>query len=192
MGKTQWLIEHHGYIGPQIFLNPDGALGRQHHPRAIEVTLKVDSLIGYPGEGRQAEKLVPAAIGQNRAVPTHEPVKPAQSGDYLISRSQGQMICVGENNLAACRRQILRRQSLHSRLSADGHESRCVHLTVRKRETARTGFALGVLSGDEKLQGRIHRTSIGPSELPAMNCRTRGSSEARTSSGLPANTILPW
>ena len=52
----------------------------------------------------EAEDLKPAAVGQNRAVPIHQPVQAAQLFDDVGPRPQGQMIGVGQHHLhAGCR-----------------------------------------------------------------------------------------
>jgi hypothetical protein len=58
----------------------------------------------------QAEHLKTARIGQDRAVPTHEPVQPTQLGYYVSARAQVQMVGITQDELGAQTVQITRIQ----------------------------------------------------------------------------------
>ena len=76
---------------------------------------------------RQAEDLETAAIGQDRAVPAHEGVQPAQFRHDLFARPQGQVIGVGQHHLCPGAAELLDLQSLDARQGAHGHEGGHLH-----------------------------------------------------------------
>ena len=52
----------------------------------------------------KAHHLVAAAVGQDRPLPAHEPVQPAELRDPLRARTQHQMIGVAEDDVGAAMR----------------------------------------------------------------------------------------
>jgi hypothetical protein len=96
----------------------------------------------------QAEDLETAAVGENRAIPGHEPVEAAECLDYTSSRSQGQMIGVAENGMGANGPQILRRQRLYGCLRPNRHEDRSLELSVRGAHLANSRFRPSVARND--------------------------------------------
>ena len=72
------MVQAHGHVGPQRFLDRDRALGRQLQEPAVEVRSKRHALVGDPVAIGQAEHLKSAGIGQDRTVPAHERVQAAQ------------------------------------------------------------------------------------------------------------------
>ena len=50
-------------------------------------------------EVREAEDLEAAGIGQDRPVPAHEPMQPAEPGDPLVAGPQREVVGVGEDDL---------------------------------------------------------------------------------------------
>ena len=89
---------------------------------AIDVRLKPDTLFldfVYPGE---AEDLEPAAVRQNRAVPTHEFVKPAQAGDPFMSRAQVEVIRICEDDLRSHGLQIVGGNAFDGPSRSNRHE----------------------------------------------------------------------
>ena len=70
----------------------------------------------------QAENLKAAAVGEDRPVPAHERVQPAQRRDGLLARPQRQMIRVGQDHLRAGFAQPARVDALDRALRADRHE----------------------------------------------------------------------
>ena len=89
---------------------------------AVDVRLKPDTLFPdfvYSGE---AENLESAAVRQNRMVPAHEFVKPAQAGDPFIARAQVKMIGIPKYDLGSERLQFVRRKAFDGPGRADRHK----------------------------------------------------------------------
>src|SRR6266480_4395558 len=108
-----------------------------------------------PAELRQAPDLEPAGVGEERAVPRHEPVEAAELADELVAGPEQEVEGVAEHDLRARRTEVVRREALHGAARADGHEHRRLDRAVAGRETAGAGGAVG---GDQ-LEGG-HRISV--------------------------------
>src|SRR6266545_2286558 len=67
--------------------------------RAVDVILKMHTFVRDLPELRERKNLVSAAIGQDRAIPAHEPVKAAEMFEHIESGSDEQMIGISENDL---------------------------------------------------------------------------------------------
>ena len=89
-------------------------------PSRCERKVTPSSSIGPPLA--QAEHLVAARVGQDRARPAHEPVQPAERRDPLRARPQRQVIRVAEDDARAQALEVARRQRLDGRLRPDRHE----------------------------------------------------------------------
>src|SRR5882762_5369105 len=112
--------------------------------RAVEVRTEAHAFIGNLSQFRQAENLVAAGIGENRAVPRHELMKATQLPDQCVAWPQIQMISVGKDDLRAeCFERFLC-QALYGGRSAYGHEHRRFHHSVRRLQlpAARTGWII--------------------------------------------------
>src|SRR6266480_4408689 len=72
----------------------------------------------------EAENLESSAVGQNGAVPAHEPVEAAEAFDPFGAGPQRQVVSVGEQHLGAQVVNLLWRERFDGRLGADGHECR--------------------------------------------------------------------
>ena len=64
---------------------------------------ELDPFLGQFPEVRQAHHLIAAAVGQDRAVPVHEPVQPAEPGNALGTGAEHEVIGVAENDVGAGR-----------------------------------------------------------------------------------------
>src|SRR5256885_11053033 len=78
---------------PRSTLFPYPTLFRSHRPlrrqcvaRAVEVALEGDRLLGHFGDVRQRHHLEAAAVGEDRLLPTHEAVQPAEPPDRKSTR----------------------------------------------------------------------------------------------------------
>ena len=109
-----------------------------------------DDAVVVDGEQRvaQREDLEAAGVGEDRPVPGHEAVQPAELGDQLVARPEVQVVRVAEHDLRPERAHLVGVQRLDGRLRSDGHEHRRAHLAVRGRQHAGAGGA--VASGDAK------------------------------------------
>ena len=89
------------------------------------------------------KNLKTAAVGQDRTVPCHKPMKPAHIANQLIARPNMQVIGIGQFDLASDLLEIFRRQSaLNCRLCTDVHEHRRLHRAVRRLKGAAPSAAV--------------------------------------------------
>ena len=95
---------------------------------------KTACFLGHLDEMGEAEQLESAAVGQDRAVPAHEAVQPAQRGDRLFAGPQREMIGVAQDHLRPGGAELFDLQALDAGLGADRHEGRHLHVAVRRRE----------------------------------------------------------
>ena len=72
----------------------------------------------------QAEHLEPSTIGQDRSIPAHEPMQPAEAGDTIGAGPQGEVVGVPQQHLRAEPTQLVRAQRLYGRLRSHRHERR--------------------------------------------------------------------
>ena len=100
-GKLDALVELHLDVGTEQTLDVDGALGRQHVARAVDVRLEAHALLAHLADARQRHDLKAAAIGEDGPVPAHEVVQAAKARDALRPGAQHQMIGVGEHDVGA-------------------------------------------------------------------------------------------
>src|SRR5262249_41115142 len=105
-------------------------------------------------ELREAEDLESAGVGEDRAIPAHEAMKPAELLHEVVSRPEEEMVRIGENDLGAGRAEVVRPQRLHRRVRADRHEDWRFDDSVGGRESAGARRAVG----GEKLE--LHRISV--------------------------------
>ena len=89
-------------------------------------------------------ELESAAIGQDRPVPAHEAVQPAERRDRLLARPQRKMIRVAQNHLRPGRAELFDLQPLDARLRAHRHERRHLHGAMRRREDGPARMGIGV------------------------------------------------
>ena len=76
--------------------------------RAIDMRLERHSVLVELTQVAQTPHLEAATIGQNRTVPVHERVQPAELFDQRGTGPQHQVIGIGENDLRARRVQLFR------------------------------------------------------------------------------------
>ena len=100
----------------------------------------------YLADGRQAEHLEPAAIGQDRPLPINEPVQPARGADDIEPGADVEVIGIAEDDLSAHLAQLARVNRLNASLRADGHKDRRIHDSMRGRQSAqaRPGTCIGL------------------------------------------------
>ena len=79
------MVQAHGHVGPERFLDRRRPLGGQLQQPAVEVRSEGHALVGDPISIRQAEHLKPTRIGEDRTVPAHERVQPADRRDHLLA-----------------------------------------------------------------------------------------------------------
>jgi hypothetical protein len=101
------------------------------------------AVVVHPPQLGQAEDLEAARIGQDRSVPGHEPMQPAQARDPFGGGPQVEVIRVSEDHLGAGSVQVARCQRLDRGLSTDRHELWCLDRAVRRHNAAQPGAADG-------------------------------------------------
>ena len=93
-------VELHLDVGAEQALDLDGALGGQQGREPSMCDWKRD-VLADAADARQAHHLEAAGVGQDRAVPTHEGVQPAEPRDALGARAEHQVIGVAEDDVGA-------------------------------------------------------------------------------------------
>jgi len=141
-------------VGAQRLLHLDGDLGREEVGRAVDRRAELDAGLGDLSELREAEHLEPAGVGQDRAVPAHEAMQPAELADEVVSGPEKQMVRVGEHDLGAGRAEVVGPERLHGGVRADRHEDRRLDDAVRGRQAPGAGGAVG----GEQLE--LHRITV--------------------------------
>jgi hypothetical protein len=149
-------VEAHGDVGGEPLLDLGRELGREPLRRAVVHRAEGDAVV-VRGDQRvaQGEDLEPAGVGEDRAVPRHEPVQPAELGDELLPGPEVQVVRVAEQDRRADRAQLVRVDGLDRSLRPDGHERRRRHVAVRGVQHA--GSCSPVRRGEGE---RAHRISI--------------------------------
>src|SRR5215472_4494505 len=124
---------------------------------AIEMRAEAHTFVGDFAKSREAENLVAAGIGQDRAGPRHELMQAAKAPNQLMARTQIKMIRVGEDNFSAKLFERFLRQRFYRSLRANGQEERCLHHAVRRGQAA-TPRALRVVL--QNFKGKRHALSV--------------------------------
>ena len=117
------VIELHDHVGAEVALDLHDGLRREHVLRAVDVAAELHALFAHGAQRLEREHLEAARVGEDRAVPAHERVQPAERGDDIVARAQMQMIRVGEDHLRAGVAQVVGVERLHRRVSAHRHEA---------------------------------------------------------------------
>ena len=121
--RRRQLVEHHHDVGADVALRVHDRLGREKQRVAVEVALEADAVLGDLADVGEREHLEAAGVGQNGAVPAHEPVQAAVRAQHLASRPQRQMVGVAQDDLRA---DVVGerpwRDALDGTQRADGHE----------------------------------------------------------------------
>ena len=107
-------------------------------------------LLGDPAQLREGEDLKTSTVGQDRAIPSHEPMQAAEFLDHLLTRTDMEVIGIPENDLRTHRAKLVGRDRLHRRLGADRHEDRCLDITPAGMQNPGTRLArqIGVKKGE--------------------------------------------
>ena len=131
------VIELHDHVGAEVALDAHHALGREAALRAVDVAAELDAVLVDRAQPLEREHLEAARVGEDRAVPAHEPCRPPSSRIELVAGPQVQVVRVREDHLRAHRAQIVRVERLHRGERADRHERRRLDDAVRRREARR-------------------------------------------------------
>ena len=112
---------------------------------------------------RQREDLEAAAVGQDRTLPAHEGVQPAELLDERLARAQRQVVGVREHDLGAGRAHLIGRQRLERAVRAHRHEGGRREAPVRRREAAGAGEPAAGVEIERKVSRGIGRPARGRS-----------------------------
>src|SRR5262245_21126154 len=94
-------VQHHRDVASQSLLNLNDALWGKEMIGAIEMRLKPNPLLRKFSHCSQAEDLITPAVRQNRSIPAHEAMQPAQFANQLRAWAEIEMIGITQQNLAA-------------------------------------------------------------------------------------------
>jgi hypothetical protein len=121
---------------------------------------KVDAVFVDLALTGQAEDLEAARIGEDRPVPAHERVQPAEAFDQLVAGTQVEVIGVGQDELCAGFVQIARLQRLDIGLGAHRRKGRHLDRPVGRGKGAEAGGAVGLV----QVKVEVHRFPLNPDE----------------------------
>src|SRR4030042_2819255 len=108
-------------------------------PRSVYMGLKGHTLFGYAPQFCQTIHLIPAAISKYGPFPVHKGMKPSQLLHNPMSRSQIEMIGIGQYNLNPGIFQILRGQCLYRTLGTYRDKGRCLKSAMGCLQPAESG-----------------------------------------------------
>ena len=141
---SEAFVEHHRDVGTELRLDVRRLLGSEQMRGPIEVRLEARAGLVDRAARRETEHLIAAAVGQDRTIPTDEPMQAATTRDEIVARAQVQMIGIAQDDLGADRLEIAVRDAFDGALRADGHERRRLDGAVRGRQHAAPRGAVGV------------------------------------------------
>src|SRR5262249_27606656 len=118
-------------VASQGRLDVNDALWGKEMVGTIEMRLKANPLLRQFAHCSQAEDLVAPAVRQNRPVPAHEAMQPAQLANQLRARTEIEMIGITKENLATHFFQISGQHRLDRPLSPHRHKSGGLHDAMR-------------------------------------------------------------
>src|SRR5262249_39547671 len=117
-----------------------------------QVRAELHSLFRNFSQTAEAEDLKAAGIGEQRALPTHEPVQSAQVANNLVSRPQIKMIGIAQDDLRAQLLKNVLGNGLHRTRRAARHKGRRLQgavCSVNAAPARRAGLSLD-------LEGKAH------------------------------------
>ena len=118
------LIQADHDVHPQGLLEAHHGLRGEEMAGAVQMRPEGHALLAHGAQGRQAEDLVAAGVGEDGAVPVHEAVQPPQGLDGRNPGPQVEVIGVAQDDAGADFVQVLRGQGLHRGVGPHRHEHR--------------------------------------------------------------------
>jgi len=137
------LIEHHHDVAADRALDANAFLRGEQMHFPVDVTLEPCPFLRDRPRVRERENLKAAGIGEDGAIPVHEGMDAAHSGEDFRSRAEHEVIRIREEHAGAGGFQAFDGDSFHGRLGSDRHEDRGEHFPVEGREAGRTGSGPG-------------------------------------------------
>ena len=142
-GGEDALVEAHDDVGADAVLVGDGGLRGKEVLAAVDVGPEGNAGVVDASEGSHAEGLVPAAVGEDGAVPTHESVQAAGVVDALDTGAKVEVIGVAEDGLGSQALDLVEGEALDGGLGGDGHEQRRLRRTVGRGNLPAPRGAIG-------------------------------------------------
>ena len=99
------------------------------------------------------EDLEAAGVGDDRPVPAHEPVQPAELLDQLVARREEQVERVAEHHVEAELGGLAHLERLDHGLGGQRHEGRRADLAVGELQRAGAGVGAGIAGADREHGG---------------------------------------
>jgi hypothetical protein len=149
-GSRRALVEDHGDVGAETHLDIDGALRRQQVKGAVEVRAEFRAFFMDAAQRGEAEHLIATAVGQDRQIPSHEPVKSAAAGNELVAGPQIKVVGIAEDDLGAHLLEVALGDGFHRAARANRHEGGGLDDPVRRRELAAPRGAVAVHDAELK------------------------------------------
>ena len=147
------VVERHRHVRLEGVLHADGFLGREHVARAIQVGAKLHALLVHAIELGEAHHLEAAAVGEERAVPAHEPVEAAHVADGRGPGPKHEVVGVAEQDVAARGGEVVGGERFHRARRAHRQERGRQHLSVARDEPAGAGAGRRVLGIELEREG---------------------------------------
>ena len=95
------LVEGDRDVRAERLLDADRELRREPVDRAVEVAAERDAVLVDDPQVAERDDLEAARVGQDRAVPVHEPMQAAEPRDPLVPGPQVQVVGVGQDDRGA-------------------------------------------------------------------------------------------
>ncbi len=154
--RRHQLVKRHDDIRIEQPLNLGRAFRGDQMARAVQMRFERHPLFRPAGQIGQAHHLIAATVSQDRPVPAHETVQPAQPGDALGPRAQHQVIGVAKDDVGTRRAHIAGLHRLHGGGGADRHEGGGANVAALHGDHAgaRAAVGRGDLEGETLGHGR--------------------------------------
>ena len=140
-GVRRALVELHGNVGAERFLDAHVLLGRPAHIAAVVNRAEGDAVVVELARIGKREDLESARVGEHRPVVIHELMHPAGFRNHVLTGALREMVGVCKHHLGFQLAKLRRGDALHRGRCADGHKHRSVEIAVRRREGERAGVA---------------------------------------------------
>ena len=187
--RVDRVVERDGDVGAERLLDGDRLLRREPVLRAVDVAPEGRAIVIDGPRRRERDDLEAARIGQDRPVPAHEPVEPAEPLDPLVAGAQVQVVGVREDDARADLVEVVGVERLDRRVRADRHELRRLDHAVWQRQPpeARPGSAVRRRWFEDLERGRARDGDGGhvlPTPAPGSSQSGRRSGSARRGGGI--------
>lgn len=166
------LIKKHNDVRAEVSLDLHRGFRTDEGRGAVEVILKTNTFLGDFAQFRKGEDLEPATIREDRAIPMHEAVKSAETGDEFLAGANVQVVGVAKNDLRSDFAEFFGGHGLYGGLSADRHEYGCLNRTASGLKCSRTGCQIRRFQAervDHMEKGPVFRRGTGVAGVFSAN-----------------------